>query len=87
MKEFLLKTLRCPYCVGHEILRTKPNAGELEVVDIYWLVCRETKCQRKYPIVDDIPFMLIDEGSRWINTPVEQLPRPPKYEHGSVYTD
>jgi hypothetical protein len=40
-----------------------------------WLVCRD--CGRKYPIRQDIPVMLIDEGDKWINTAVEELPVPP----------
>ena len=33
---------------------------------------------RKYPIKEDIPVMLIDEGDKWINTAVEALPEPGK---------
>jgi len=40
-----------------------------------WLICQD--CGRKYPIKDDIPVMLIDEGDKWINTPKESLPVPP----------
>jgi uncharacterized protein YbaR (Trm112 family) len=40
-----------------------------------WLVCQD--CGRKYPIVDDIPVMLIDEGDKWINTAQDALPVPP----------
>ena len=40
-----------------------------------WLVCQD--CGRKYPIRDDIPVMLIDEGDKWIETKVEDLPIPP----------
>jgi len=64
----LLEILRCPACV-----REKP--GLLTVHHDAWLVCAD--CARKYPIVDDIPVMLIDEGDKWIATPVEQLPVPP----------
>ena len=31
----------------------------------------------KYPIKDGIPIMLIEEGDKWINTKVEDLPVPP----------
>ena len=40
-----------------------------------WLICQD--CGRKYPIVDDIPVMLIDEGDKWIDTAPDQLPVPP----------
>jgi uncharacterized protein YbaR (Trm112 family) len=64
----LLEILRCPVCV-------KEKTGKLTLHREAWLVC--TDCQRKYPIVEDIPVMLIEEGDRWITTKVEDLPVPP----------
>jgi uncharacterized protein len=64
----LLEILRCPSCV-------QEKEGLLDLVKDTWLVCRD--CGRKYPIVEDIPVMLIDEGSKWIQTAVESLPVPP----------
>jgi hypothetical protein len=64
----LLEILRCPNCARDE-------KGLLTLVRDSWLVCQD--CQRKYPIVDDIPVMLIDEGSKWIGTAEAQLPVPP----------
>ena len=64
----LLEILRCPVCV-------KNGGGELELVKDSWLVCHS--CVRKYPIVEDIPVMLIDEGDKWTSTKVEDLPVPP----------
>jgi uncharacterized protein YbaR (Trm112 family) len=64
----LLKILRCPACV-------RQTPGLLDLVKDSWLVCRD--CGRKYPIVDDIPVMLIDEGDKWTATPNEDLPVPP----------
>lgn len=66
----LLEILRCPHCV-----RDKPGLLKLEKGT--WLVCQEPDCGRKYPIRDDIPVMLIDEGDKWINVAVEDLPVPP----------
>jgi uncharacterized protein len=66
----LLEILRCPVCV-----QTKP--GMLTLMRDIWLVCEEPDCQRKYPIVDDIPVLLVEEGNRWVSTPVEALPIPP----------
>ena len=63
----LLEILRCPADV-----RNGPNAGMLDLVKNTWLVCRD--CGRKYPIKNDIPIMLIEEGDKWIKTGVEQLP-------------
>jgi uncharacterized protein len=66
----LLEILRCPNCV-----REKP--GLLKLEKGAWLVCQEADCGRKYPIRDDIPVMLIDEGTKWMKTPVADLPVPP----------
>jgi uncharacterized protein YbaR (Trm112 family) len=66
----LLEILRCPSCV-------REREGLLELVHETWLVCQEPGCGRKYPIKDDIPVMLIEEGDRWIKTTVEDLPVPP----------
>lgn len=64
----LLEILRCPVCV-HE------KGGLLTFSRDTWLVCQD--CGRKYPIVDEIPVMLIDEGNKWLEIPVESLPVPP----------
>lgn len=64
----LLEILRCPACV-------QEKEGLLDYYKESWLVCRE--CGRKYPIRQDIPVMLIDEGERWISTAAENLPVPP----------
>ena len=72
----LLEILRCPACVSGPNRRPGPDPGRLELVKDVWLVCQEEGCGRKYPIKDDIPIMLIEEGDKWINTPVDQLPVP-----------
>ncbi len=64
----LLEILRCPACV-------RETDGLLDLVRETWLVCRD--CGRKYPIVEDIPVMLIDEGDKWVKTALESLPVPP----------
>jgi uncharacterized protein len=61
--------LRCPACV-----RNGPNAGLLDLVKETWLVCHD--CSRKYPIKNDIPVMLIEEGDKYVKTPVDQLGTP-----------
>lgn len=64
----LLEILRCPNCV-------RETSGLLTLHKDSWLICQD--CGRKYPIVDDIPIMLIDEGDKWRNTAAEKLPVPP----------
>jgi hypothetical protein len=43
-----------------------------------WLICRD--CDRKYPIRDDIPVMLIEEGDRFQEVPRDELPETPPPE-------
>lgn len=64
----LIEILRCPNCV-------RETGGELEFYKEAWFICQD--CGRKYPVRDDIPVMLIDEGDKWINTTRENLPIPP----------
>jgi len=64
----LLEILRCPACV-------REKNGLLVLYKDAWLVCQD--CSRKYPIVDDIPVMLIDEGDKWSSTSQDLLPVPP----------
>jgi len=64
----LLDILRCPHCV-------QEKDGLLEFFEETWLICQD--CDRKYPIKEDIPVMLIAEGSKWIDTNKEALPIPP----------
>jgi len=64
----LLDILRCPACV-------REKDGLLEYYKESWLICQD--CGRKYPIREDIPVMLIDEGDKWVQTAREDLPIPP----------
>lgn len=64
----LLEILRCPACV-------REKEGHLNLVKDSWLICED--CNRKYPIVEDIPVMLITEGDKWLTTPEGDLPIPP----------
>ena len=67
----LLEILRCPNCV-------REKDGLLEYYKESWLICQD--CGRKYPIREDIPVMLIDEGDKWIKVSKEDLPVPPPGE-------
>ncbi len=73
----LLEILRCPHCVSGPTPHPGDDPGRLTLVRDSWLVCQESDCGRKYPIVDDIPVMLIDTGDKWINTAIQDLPVPP----------
>ena len=64
----LLEILRCPACV-------RETDGLLDYYKESWFVCQA--CGRKYPIRNDIPVMLIDEGDKWVDTAVDDLPIPP----------
>jgi uncharacterized protein YbaR (Trm112 family) len=64
----LIEILRCPNCV-------QEKEGLLEYYKECWLICEE--CGRKYPIREDIPVMLIDEGDKWVDTKKSDLPIPP----------
>ncbi len=66
----LLEILRCPSCV-------RDKDGLLKLVKDAWLICQEPDCGRKYPILDDIPVMLIEEGDKWVKVPEADLPIPP----------
>ena len=72
----LLEILRCPYCVSGETRRPGDDPGRLQLVNNAWLVCTEEGCNRKYPIREDIPIMLIEEGDKYRNVPVEKLGQP-----------
>lgn len=61
----LLDILVCPAC-----------KSDLDLVKEVWLVCRNQSCRRKYPIRDDIPVMLIEEGDKYVNVAVEDLGQP-----------
>jgi uncharacterized protein YbaR (Trm112 family) len=64
----LIEILRCPNCV-------QESEGTLEFYKETWFICEE--CGRKYPVVDDIPVMLIDVGDRFVDTAKKDLPIPP----------
>ena len=64
----LLEILRCPACV-------RETDGLLDYYKETWLICQD--CGRKYPIKQDIPVMLIDEGDKWKETAASDLPIPP----------
>jgi hypothetical protein len=70
----LLEILRDPLAV-QEPDKYGADPGQLELVGDYWLVSKDTGL--KYPIREGIPVMLIDEGMKWKDTAVADLPIPP----------
>jgi hypothetical protein len=68
MNNLDLSILRCPACV-------REKDGLLELYRESWLVCQD--CGRKYPIVEEIPVMLIEEGEKWAKVAEKDLPVPP----------
>jgi uncharacterized protein YbaR (Trm112 family) len=69
----LLELLRCPVAVRQKELGDDP--GRLTLVHNCWLVSQDSGM--KYPIRDGIPVMLIDEGKKWKDVDVADLPVPP----------
>jgi len=69
----LLDILRCPLAVQSKEYGDDP--GRLRLVHNCWLVCDDSGL--KYPIIDGIPIMLIEEGMKWKDIAVEDLPVPP----------
>jgi len=76
----LLDILRCPSCVRDD----RPDPGLLDHVG-NWLICQD--CDRKYPIRDDIPVMLIEEGDRFRDMLQEDLPEIPPPEYRPVLSE
>ena len=68
VSETLIEILRCPNCV-------RTTGGELKYHREAWFICQD--CGRKYPIVDDIPVMLVEVGEKYKDVRVEDLPVPP----------
>ncbi len=65
--EAWLDILRCPACAANEGV----DPGQLDLVAARWFVCRD--CHRKYPILRGIPSLLIEQGDKYRDTPVEAL--------------
>lgn len=79
----LLDILRCPLAVQSDEYGDDP--GRLELVHNSWLVSADSGL--KYPIRDGIPVMLIEEGMKWKDVAVEDLPVPPPPAEGGAVAD
>lgn len=64
VEKWLLDILACPAC-----------RSRVELAGNNWLICQSSECRRKYPIRDDIPQMLVEEGDRYRDIAVEDLPQ------------
>ena len=71
----LLEILRCPFCVSTATRVAGDDPGKLTLYKDSWLI--EPVYGRKYPIKEGVPIMLVEEGEKWMNTKVEDLPVPP----------
>ncbi|WP_324717054.1 Trm112 family protein [Carboxydochorda subterranea] len=58
----LVEILVCPAC-RHRVTLERQT----------WLVCANPECRRKYPVREGIPIMLVEEGDKYVDVPVEQL--------------
>ena len=67
----LLEIARCPECACDDAARGKLTP----VRENTWLVCQD--CDRKYPVPEEIPVLMIEEGTKWMETPIADLPVPP----------
>lgn len=70
----LLEIIRCP----RHTWTPDDSPGPLKLVRDCWLVCPDCGC--KYPIIDDIPQLLIEVGEKYKDMRVEDLPVPPPAE-------
>lgn len=68
-----IELLRCPVAVHYTDKGSDP--GRLELVKGCWLVCADSGY--KYPVRSGIPVMLVEEGAKWKDTAVDDLPVPP----------
>lgn len=76
LPEFLLEKIRCPHCA-------KAQKGLLTPTGDHWLICGD--CERKYPSLDGLPVLTIQEGDKWLATPADALPAPSPAGHQSAY--
>lgn len=70
--EAWMDILRCPACVAQAGEAADP--GQLGLWAGSWLVCQD--CERKYPIRNQVPVLLIEEGDRHRRTPLDELGTP-----------
>lgn len=62
MDSEIIEIFVCPACLT-----------KVDLVKDSWFVCRNPDCRRKYPILEDIPVFLIEEGDKYVDVGVEDL--------------
>ena len=72
--EAWMDILRCPACAGAPEAGASADPGQLDLWADSWLVCRD--CERKYPIRNQVPVLLIEEGDRYRETSLDDLGTP-----------
>jgi len=61
----LLEVLVCPVCKGPLVqVRRKGDVADAPAGEVPLLGLDCTPCRLRYPIVDDIPVMLVDQAQR-----------------------
>lgn len=75
VKQELLEMIRCPFCMQN---KEKENQGKLSLYKESWLICED--CERNFPIINDIPVLLLEEAEKWMETEKKKLPIPPTRE-------
>lgn len=58
----LLEVLVCPACKGPLIAQRRQGGEDATASDVLSLDC--PSCRLRYPIVEDIPVMLVDQAQR-----------------------
>jgi uncharacterized protein YbaR (Trm112 family) len=71
--EAWMDILRCPACAASE-QDEQPDPGQLDLWDDNWLICQD--CERKYPIRNQVPVLLIKEGDKHRETSLDDLGAP-----------
>jgi len=71
----LLDMLRCPVALKEH----GDEAARLQVVHDGWWLVNEASGY-KYPVRNEIPHMVVEEGERWQAVDIDDLPVPPPDE-------
>ena len=73
--EAWMDILRCPACASAPTAQDAgADPGQLELWADSWLVCQD--CERKYPIRNRVPVLLIEEGDKHRTMSLDDLGAP-----------
>jgi uncharacterized protein YbaR (Trm112 family) len=79
--------LRCPHCLNRGAHNPGDDPGVLVNSGEQWLICQGESCGRKYPVIEGVPVLLVEEGKRWMQTPADVLPAPQVERYPLLSTD